>query len=153
MLTRLWHRSGTRDRQPSAGHNRKRPTGRLFVEPLEDRSLMAGNVVLDWNAAALAATIQAGNPPPVAARTMAIVHAAVYDAVNAIDQTHEPYATARRGPPDASRIRAGPDAAMAGRNALRPDQRVAVPTGPAPGVEQPRVHGRLQRGQGPRARG
>jgi membrane-associated phospholipid phosphatase len=39
---------------------------------------------------------------------MAVVHAAVYDAVNAIDQTHEPYAVARDGPRDAS-----PEAAAA----------------------------------------
>ena len=111
MTTHLWHRSGARDRQASAGRKRNR-TGRLSIEPLEDRSLMSGNVVLDWNAAALAATIQAGNPPPVAARTMAIVHAAVYDAVNAIEQTHEPYATARQGPRDAS-----PEAAAAAASA------------------------------------
>ena len=30
-------------------------------------------------------------PPCLAARNMAIVHAAMYDAVNAIDRTHEPY--------------------------------------------------------------
>jgi hypothetical protein len=78
------------------------------VEPLEDRSLMSANVVLDWTATALAATATAGNAPPVAVRTMAIVHAAVYDAVNAINPTHEPYATNRQGPSDAS-----PEAAVA----------------------------------------
>jgi hypothetical protein len=31
-------------------------------------------------------------PPPVASRNLAIVHAAVYDAVNAIERTHKPYA-------------------------------------------------------------
>jgi hypothetical protein len=98
MFTRFWHRPGTRDRQPSVGRNRNRPTGRLSIESLEDRSLMSGNVVLDWNDVALAATSQPGNPPPLAARNMAIVHAAVYDAVNAIDPTHEPYAMIRSGP-------------------------------------------------------
>ena len=69
---------------------------------------MSGNVVLDWNATALAATVQAANTPPMAARNMAIVQAAVYDAVNAIDQTYEPYAVSRQGPMGAS-----PEAAAA----------------------------------------
>jgi hypothetical protein len=64
---------------------------RPFLEPVEDRCLMAGNVVLDWNQAALAATIEAMNPPLLAARNVAIVHAAVYDAVNSIDRTFQPY--------------------------------------------------------------
>ena len=85
MLTRLWYRPGTQVHRTSMGRNRNRPTGRLSVEPLEDRCLMAGNVVLDWNATALAATAQAGSPPPLAARNMAIVHAAVYDALRLVN--------------------------------------------------------------------
>jgi hypothetical protein len=109
MFTRLLQRPGTRDHYTAARRNRNRsPIRRLSLQSLEDRSLMSGNVVLDWNTVALAATVQAGNAPPVAARTMAIVQAAVYDAVNTIDQTHEPYASAREGPSDAS-----PEAAAA----------------------------------------
>lgn len=55
------------------------------------------DVVLDWNSTLLNA-IQAlgkggapGIAPPLAARNMAIVHAAIYDAVNAIEQTYSPY--------------------------------------------------------------
>jgi hypothetical protein len=103
---------------------------------------LSGNVVLDWNAAALAATIQAGNAPPVAARNMAIVHAAVYDAVNTIDQTHEPYATARQGPSDASPEAAAAAAAHRVLVEIYPNQQAtfdaalatslaAVPDGPA----------------------
>jgi hypothetical protein len=55
------------------------------------------DVVLDWNATLLNA-IQAsgkgelgGTPPPIGARNQAIVHAAIFDAVNAIDRSYQPY--------------------------------------------------------------
>ena len=49
------------------------------------------DVVTDWNSAALDA-IRAGRAsPPVASRALAILHVAIYDAVNGITQTHEPY--------------------------------------------------------------
>ncbi len=49
------------------------------------------DAVIDWNAVALN-TIQAtGTPTLIASRNLAIVHAAIYDATNAIYRTHEPY--------------------------------------------------------------
>ena len=49
------------------------------------------DVVTDWNNAALDA-IRAGNTaPPVASRGLAIVHASIYDALNGITRTYEPY--------------------------------------------------------------
>ena len=49
------------------------------------------DVVTDWNDAALDA-IRAGNTaPPVASRSLAILHAAIYDAVNGISRSHEQY--------------------------------------------------------------
>jgi hypothetical protein len=50
------------------------------------------DVVLDWNAATLNAIEADGSLSPVqAARNLAVVHAAVYDAVNAIDRSYTPY--------------------------------------------------------------
>jgi PAP2 superfamily/CARDB len=52
------------------------------------------DVVLDWNATllnAIQSSQPGGTPPPLAARNQAIVHAAIYDAVNAIDRSHKPY--------------------------------------------------------------
>jgi hypothetical protein len=50
-----------------------------------------GDVVTDWNNAALDA-IRAGNTaPPIASRSLAILHVSIYDAVNGIARTHEPY--------------------------------------------------------------
>ena len=49
------------------------------------------DAVTDWNSAALDA-IRAGRAaPPVAARALAILHVAIYDAVNGITQSHQPY--------------------------------------------------------------
>lgn len=47
--------------------------------------------VLEWNEHALESIRRDKTPPPVAARNLAIVHAAVYDSVNTIEQTHKAY--------------------------------------------------------------
>jgi hypothetical protein len=50
------------------------------------------NAVTDWNLiASNAIVVTAGQPPPVSVLHFAMVHGAVYDAVNAIDRTHQPY--------------------------------------------------------------
>ncbi len=51
----------------------------------------SADVVADWNTVVLE-TIRAGPlNPPRASRVLAMTHLAVYDAVNAIEHTHEPY--------------------------------------------------------------
>src|SRR5437588_12167902 len=64
---------------------------RLRVEQLEDRCLLSGDVVLEWNQRVLDAIRQASANPLVASRALAITQAAVYDAVNAIDRSSAPY--------------------------------------------------------------
>jgi hypothetical protein len=50
------------------------------------------DAVTDWNAIASTAIVAtAGQPPPVAALSFAMVQGAVYDAVNAIDGGYQPY--------------------------------------------------------------
>src|SRR6188768_2845156 len=58
--------------------------------------------VLDWNEVALAEVTASGQLPPDGARTMALVHVAVFDALNAIDRRYEPVALSERGPEGAS---------------------------------------------------
>jgi hypothetical protein len=65
-------------------------------------------MVLEWNEIALAAFRTASTPPPIASRALAIVHTAVYDAVNAIERTHEPFAVDALAAPSTS-----PEAAVA----------------------------------------
>jgi hypothetical protein len=63
------------------------------------QSAPASTAVLDWNAHAIAALVNAptaptpgaGQPPQVSAPHLAMVQAAVYDAVNSIVGSHEPY--------------------------------------------------------------
>ncbi len=50
------------------------------------------DTVTDWNAYASTAIVaNAGQPPPAAVLSFAMVQGAVYDAVNAIDRGHRPY--------------------------------------------------------------
>jgi hypothetical protein len=58
---------------------------RLCLEQLESRELLTGNVILDWNAAALDAIRAAGTGPPPASRALAMLHVAMYDAVDVIE--------------------------------------------------------------------
>lgn len=64
---------------------------RLRVEQLEDRCLPSANVVLEWNQLTLDAIGQTKTNPLLASRALAITQAAVYDSVNAIDRSFEPY--------------------------------------------------------------
>ena len=77
--------------------------GRLAFEQLESRDLMAADMVLQWNDHLLEAVRADRTAPPIAARAMAIVHTAIYDAVNAIDRTHEVYAVRLLAAPTTSR--------------------------------------------------
>jgi hypothetical protein len=63
-----------------------------FVESLENRCLFSGgDVVLHWNEILLQSLT--AQPPRVPfARNLALVHVAMFDAVNAIDRSYEPYA-------------------------------------------------------------
>src|SRR4030095_3744476 len=52
---------------------------------------LRADVVTDWNNAALDAIRAGSTAPPVASRSLAILHASIYDAVNGIARTHDPY--------------------------------------------------------------
>src|SRR6266496_478618 len=68
----------------------------LLIAPalvaLVSPTVVRANAVTDWNLiASNAIVVTGGQPPPVSALSFAMVQAAVYDAVNAIDRTHQPY--------------------------------------------------------------
>jgi hypothetical protein len=69
------------------------------------------DVVTDWNETGVAATVAAGLPGLAQSRAMAVVHAAVYDAVNSIERRHAPYAADIKAPAGASREAAAATAA------------------------------------------
>src|SRR5438094_6231078 len=64
----------------------------LALVALVSPTVVRANAVTDWNLiASNAIVVTGGQPPPVSALSFAMVQAAVYDAVNAIDRGHQPY--------------------------------------------------------------
>src|SRR5262245_16303007 len=72
------------------------------LEALEDRLTPSADMVLQWNGLARDAIRATGTPAPAASRILAITHAAVYDAVNALDRSHEVYLVDALAHPKAS---------------------------------------------------
>ena len=70
-----------------------------------------GDVVIDWNTAALDAIRVGKTAPPIASRSLAILHVSIYDAINGITRTHEPYLVQSIASSSASREAAASSAA------------------------------------------
>jgi hypothetical protein len=82
--------------------------------------------VLEWNELALAEVAANGQLPPDGARTMAMVHVAVFDAVNALDARYEPYALDVRRPVNGSADAAAASAAYTVLTGLFPARRAVL---------------------------
>ncbi|HEY6005632.1 MAG TPA: vanadium-dependent haloperoxidase [Anaeromyxobacter sp.] len=121
-----------------------RPAGRALTAAIAVCAPFAAgaDAVTDWNQAALRATETAGAPVPVQARAMAIVHAAIFDAVNAVEQKYAAYAVDVRAEPGASAEAAAAAAAHGILERLYPPQKAVadaalagalakIPEGPA----------------------
>ncbi|MBY0587037.1 phosphatase PAP2 family protein [bacterium] len=75
--------------------NRRLLVGLLFYAiafSLGFVSSSRGDEVTFWNGQLLDSVRALSTPPPKASRAMAMVHTAIYDAVNSVDRTHRPYA-------------------------------------------------------------
>lgn len=105
-------------------------------------TLAAQDPLHAWNTAALDAIRALGTPPPAAARSLAIAHAAVHDAVNGIVGRYEQYRAQPMGTTGASVDAALASAAHASLSTLFPErapwfaqlrdsQLAQVPPGPA----------------------
>jgi membrane-associated phospholipid phosphatase len=103
-----------------------------------------GQPVIDWNQALLSIVNTPGAQPANVqpTRNFAILHAAIYDAVNSIDRTHEPYLISVQAPRSASETAAADAAAHTALVGLYPAQQSSldaeytaelakVPDGPA----------------------
>jgi uncharacterized protein (TIGR03118 family) len=88
----------------------------LRVEPLEERCLPSADVVLQWNQAVLQAIRNDKPTIGFVTRDLAIVHTAIYDAVNAIDHTSSVF----HAPADASPVPAADAAGLFTASALFP---------------------------------
>ena len=80
----------------------------MFALVLLGAMIAQADVVLDWNVIALKTTAAAPFNPPLESRNLAIVHAAMFDAVNSIVGDFQPYVVELNPPKGAS-----PDAAAA----------------------------------------
>ena len=106
---------------------------RLRVETLEDRSLPSADFVFQWNDLLLDVQRVRAQGNPQSARALAIMGAAVYDSVNAIDPTHEVFHVDARAFPEAHH-RLG----RRGRGAGGPRRRLRAlhPAGGAPALRR-----------------
>src|SRR5215813_5329153 len=76
----------------------------------------ADDPIAAWNEVTEKAVKTAGAPPPVAALDFAIVHLAIYEAVESIDRRYEPYHTSvpgATGSSSAAAAKAGHDVLVA----------------------------------------
>jgi hypothetical protein len=89
-------------------------------------SVCAADAVLDWNEVALARVVAARQGPPDGARTLAMVHLAMFEAINAVEHRYTPYAFKGRAPAGASAEAAAAAAASSVLVKLFPDQAQAV---------------------------
>jgi hypothetical protein len=98
------------------------------IAPRHTRTEESGQPVIDWNQLLLSIVntpgAQAANIQPT--RNFAILHAAIYDAVTAIDRTHQPYLIAVRAPRDASETAAADAAARTALIGLYPSQQTTI---------------------------
>jgi PAP2 superfamily protein len=92
------------------------------------RSRESGQPVIDWNRVLLSIVNTPGAQPATIqpTRNFAILHAAIYDAVNAIDRSHEPYLISVRAPRSASETAAADAAAHTALDGLYPAQRATI---------------------------
>jgi hypothetical protein len=91
-----------------------------------DVAVASADVVLDWNIIALRTTAAAPFNPPLEARNVAIVHAAMFDAVTVITREFRPYRVRFRAPAGAAPEAAAVAAAYAALVGLYPDQKTAL---------------------------
>lgn len=89
---------------------------------------LRADVVTDWNSAALNAIRIDKTPPPKSSRALAILHVAIYDAVNGITRTHQPYLVGGHVPASASVEAAAAAAAHKVLVSLYPGQQAAFDT-------------------------
>jgi hypothetical protein len=98
------------------------------LAPKALRTVESGQPVIDWNEIQLSIVNTPGAQPAniQPTRNFAIVDAAIYDAVNAIDRTHEPYLISVRAPRDASETAAANAAARTALDELYPAEQSTI---------------------------
>jgi hypothetical protein len=88
--------------------------------------LLSADMLTEWNQKTEASIAEAKQLPFVGTRTMAIVHAAMFDAINSIEGRYTPYKFKVSAPPGSSPEAAGAAAAHATLVKLFPEQKAAL---------------------------
>src|SRR5262245_65574635 len=113
MLFQLWTHSRTREYRAPRARNRRPRARRPLLESLDERCLLSADAVIQWNQAVLAAIRNDKPAIGFVTRDLAIVHTAIYDAVNAIDHTSGAFLVQPAGAPaDASPVAAADAAGL-----------------------------------------
>jgi PAP2 superfamily len=88
-----------------------------------------GNVIADWNEKAITFVAAKQMTPPAAERVMAMVHVAMFDAVNSIERRYRPYLTQLPAPPTTLQEAAAAAAAVTVLGGLYPTEAQALKAG------------------------
>ncbi|TFZ05661.1 phosphatase PAP2 family protein [Ramlibacter henchirensis] len=96
------------------------------IAVLSAPALAAASNLMEWNEVAFKAAGTARQSPPMSTRTMAMVHAAMFDAVNAIQPRYEPFKFTAGAPSTASVDAASAAAAHAVLSKQFPEQKAAL---------------------------
>jgi hypothetical protein len=96
----------------------------ILIENLEQRLFMSADVVIEWDQVLINAlrTDRTLPGPTWASRSGAMVHAAIFDAINSIDQSYTPYLTLAPAATGASVDAAAAAAGWRVLSAIYPDQ-------------------------------
>ena len=94
------------------------------------------DVILDWNELGVATVLTARQGPPEDARSMAMMHLAMFNAVNAIEHRYTPYGAELRAPAGASANAAAAGAARTVLVKLFPEQRETLEKACAASLKQ-----------------
>src|SRR5271165_302842 len=98
----------------------------LFAVTILFPRVSAADVVTEWNQKAGASVLEAKIYPFAGTRVMAIVHTAMFDAINSIEGRYTPYKFKVSPPAGSSSEAAGAAAAHATLVSLFPEQRVTL---------------------------
>lgn len=111
---------------------------------------LSADVVIDWNLQATSAIRATNTNPPRASRAMAITHLAIYDAVNCVLKTHEPYLVFTTPPEQCSADAAAAQAAYRVLSTLFPSRQAqfdAALAASTQGIPEPDLSNGLALGQ------
>jgi uncharacterized protein (TIGR03118 family) len=120
VLLQPWSGSNSRKDRVSRNRGRRKQAYRPRTESLDDRCLLSGDVVIQFNQAALIAIRNERPQIGFLTRDLAIIQSAIYDAVNAIDQTSSVLLVQASSPADASPVAAAAAAGLFTGAALFP---------------------------------